>query len=216
MTTDNSESQQVETTKIESIDWIKVPQDSIEDLDLLPHQLTDTQLYIIAGMFDEGALTTRSVWKRTLVKMYQMELFEFGIESPKQKNYLDKINEWIFSNQSNGKFVKEYRSFSDMMKQERKRARHEFELFEEIERAFSYTDLGKPAYETILNNLETLESQNLVMRRDGKGVNAKYLWTLNPRFLKMYRKRREQIKDNFESLGQRTLKFYNISEIKNS
>jgi hypothetical protein len=206
--------------KIKSIDWLEVPEKNIQDLDLLPHQLTDLQIYIITGLHREGAVTTRGAWKRTLAKKYQMKLTDKtdALKNNLEKtdsNVLDRLKKILSQNSDNSTMALsvEYFSYSDMVQDIRKKGLDKNELLASIESGFQISDSSKPAYETVLNNLEILEDKNIVMRKSGEGKNAKYLWTLNPRFFKMYEKRRKQIIEDLEALDTRTLNFYNISVI---
>lgn len=207
-----NEDDEVKAEKIESIDWIKVPDTVKEDLDLLPHQITDIQLYILSGLYNEGAVTTRGVWKRALFKKFQMEVRASEVieEEKSKKNIFNKVKD-IISNSNEEKKFREYLSYSEVVSNIKDRGMTEKEFTNQIETSYSITNTSKPAYETVLNNLESLEQQSLVRRKPGTNVNAKYLWMMNPKLLKHYRKRREEVKHN-PDLEPRTLNFYNISD----
>lgn len=213
-TIDNNKNQE-KAKEIESIDWIKVPETVIEDLDLLPHQITDIQLYILSGLYNEGAVTTRGVWKRALLKKFQMEVRASNVieEEKSKENIFNKVKD-IISNSNEEEKIKEYLSYSEVVSNVKDRGMMESDFMDVIETSYQITNSSKPAYETVLNNLESLESQNLVRRKPGTNVNAKYLWMMNPKLLKHYRKRREEVKERLD-LEPRTLNFYNIVDPEN-
>lgn len=74
-------------------------------------------------------------------------------------------------------------------------------LYKEIEQKLKKNNIDVPSYETIDKLLQALEKLGIVLRRfdDTKGV--KYLWSVNPNFLRAVGDRREAIRQELFNCG---------------
>jgi hypothetical protein len=84
--------------------------------------------------------------------------------------------------------------------------------YEELRYRLKDPEVDYPAYRTVKNSLEKLVENGVVCIRPSNKGNTDKLYTINPKFKKQWKARREEIKSNNVSgeLSRKTLHFYRI------
>ena len=84
--------------------------------------------------------------------------------------------------------------------------------YDEIRDIMSDRDIKFPSYHTVKKSLHTMNENGMITTRPSNKGNTDELYTINPKFKKVWRKRRNQIIENkkLDQLNPRAIKFYNI------
>jgi len=88
--------------------------------------------------------------------------------------------------------------------------------YDELQDILKEEDIDHPSYHTVKNSLSTLVENGVVTTRPSNKGNTDKLYTINPRFKKVWRNRRREIRSNNEwmSLSDRAVDFYMIDKSK--
>jgi DNA-binding PadR family transcriptional regulator len=90
--------------------------------------------------------------------------------------------------------------------------------YEELRDRLKDDEISHPSYHTVKKSLDTLVENGVVSTRPSNKGNTDRLYTINPKFKKQWRTRRNKIKSNniWLSMSDRTLDFYKIIRDKES
>lgn len=154
-----------QTDSERDVQWETIGVQVREDLDLIVDFLTETELFIMNYLLDNGPTSKRQIWNKRCRDILKNRYRE----GPDTTN-----------------------KFRDEMK-ERRTEKTQTEFYDWIREKLQEFDIDYPSYHTIEKTLHDLEEYGLVRRRNVEGRNYNELWLVNPSFKKAWRRRRREI-----------------------